>query len=58
MLTEYTLPWRILGGPPFFEFSHVVPPFGREHDIDGMGCWCKPERATDAPDLIVHNVEH
>jgi hypothetical protein len=36
---------------------HVFPLFGREHVLDGLGCWCHPEPLPEQPSVIVHNVE-
>lgn len=35
---------------------HVYPLFGREHEFEGLSCWCHPERDVAEPRVVVHNV--
>lgn len=36
---------------------HVFPLFGRAHVLT-MDCWCHPQRDTEEPSVVIHNVEH
>lgn len=40
------------------DLIHVYPTFGREHVLDGLTCWCRPERDAECPDVVVHVQEH
>lgn len=40
------------------EDIHVYPLYGQEHVISGTDCWCSPERLTEEPTVVVHNVHH
>lgn len=51
----YAAPWGVYDGSG--ATLHVVPQFGRQHDIND-GCWCHPERDKDDTDICMHNVEH
>jgi hypothetical protein len=35
---------------------HVVPDFGREHQLN-VGCWCHPEPDEEEELLLIHNAE-
>ncbi len=35
---------------------HVFPIFGPDHILDGLRCWCHPERDRECVVVIVHQV--
>jgi len=37
---------------------HVYPLFGKPHKVGFEPCWCHPERDTEVPEVIIHNVEN
>ena len=41
--------------PP--ESIHVVPNFGREHDLT-EDCWCHPVPDSDIPTILIHSPEN
>lgn len=51
--------WRIYYPTEDDDHYHVVPDFGRSHELeDFYWCWCEPEPCSDEPRVIIHHEEH
>ncbi len=37
---------------------HIYPTYGREHDLEGGGCWCKPEIFASGGSAVFIHYNH
>lgn len=40
------------------EYIHVYPTYGRSHVLEGLSCWCHPERDKDEATVIIHHEDN